>query len=115
MNISFENAQYIDVGFSQGSAFDVGFVTGDEREDVLFGNREQFDVTFSDNQSFDVDFGNTATITPYTGTYDVIPKVKGQVLETKEKYMNDDVTVYGVPYFETSNESGTTVYIAGEL
>lgn len=53
---------------------------------------------------------------PYEGDYTVTPKAHEQtVLATKRKYMNDDVTVLEVPYFETSNESGTTVYIAREV
>lgn len=55
------------------------------------------------------------TGTPYSGPYEVTPKVDEQTLPTKERYMNDDVTVYGVPYFQTSNEYGDTVYIASEV
>ena len=49
--------------------------------------------------------------TPYTGSYVVIPTSSEQILETNQKYMTDDVTVRKIPYFETSNESGKTVYI----
>ena len=53
---------------------------------------------------------------PYTGAYTVIPKAYEEtVLQTKEKRMLDDVTVTEIPYYETSNISGTTVYIAGEV
>lgn len=53
---------------------------------------------------------------PYTGEYTVIPKANEEtVLRTKEKRMLDDVTVTEIPYYETSNTSGTTVYIAGEV
>lgn len=52
----------------------------------------------------------------YEGEYDVIPKAYTlQTLETNGKYMEDDVRVHEVPYFETSNPSGTTCYIANEL
>lgn len=51
----------------------------------------------------------------YRGEYIVTPKVVSQSLETKNKVMSDDVTVLEIPYFETSNESGTTVYIADSL
>lgn len=52
----------------------------------------------------------------YDGTYDVIPKAYTmQTLETNRKYMEDDVRVHEIPYFEVSNESGTTCYIANEL
>lgn len=52
----------------------------------------------------------------YTGETVVIPMAyEAQVLECKNKTMPDDVTVTRVPYFETSNEDGTTVYIASEV
>ena len=52
----------------------------------------------------------------YEGEYDVIPKAHVmQTLATNEKYMEDDVRVHEIPYFEVSNEKGVTVYIADEL
>lgn len=52
----------------------------------------------------------------YQGSYDVIPKVIEQYLDTDNKTMIDDVTVRAIPYYETSNESGGyTVYIANSL
>lgn len=115
MIISFENAQYIDVEFSQGESFDVGFTGGGAQEQVGFNqNNMAFDVAFSDSQHFDVDFGGTAQVNPYQGSYEVTPKVAQQTLPTKERYLSKDVTVYGVPRYDTSNEYGTTVYIASE-
>lgn len=52
----------------------------------------------------------------YHGSYEVTPKAyTEQVLETAQKLMAHDVTVFQVPYYETSNVSGTTVYIAKEV
>lgn len=52
----------------------------------------------------------------YEGEYDVIPKAHVmQTLATNEKYMEDDVRVHEIPYFEVSNVSGTTCYIGSEL
>ena len=49
----------------------------------------------------------------YQGEYVVTPLANDQVvLETKDKAMLDDVTVLKVPRFQTSNEYGTTFYIA---
>ena len=51
----------------------------------------------------------------YEGAYEVTPlPFESQTLETKNKMMNDNVVVLEIPYFETSNISGTTVYIGGE-
>jgi hypothetical protein len=52
---------------------------------------------------------------PYTGDYDVIPKVVDQVLETKNLSMTDDVTVKEIPMHEVSNDYGTTIIIGGIL
>ena len=53
---------------------------------------------------------------PYTGDYVVTPLAHEQtVLKTKGKAMTDDVTVLEVPYYEISNPTGDTVYIASEV
>lgn len=51
----------------------------------------------------------------YDGSYVVIPSNREQMLETANKLMSKDVTVKEIPYYETSNESGTTVYIGGNV
>lgn len=57
-----------------------------------------------------------AKTTVYEGDYEVTPKVEGQELKTKHKYMIQDVTVHAIPFFEVSNTSGgNTVYIANEI
>lgn len=49
----------------------------------------------------------------YQGEYEVTPLANNTVvLETKNKTMLDDVTVLKIPRFSTSNEYGTTFYIA---
>lgn len=51
--------------------------------------------------------------TAYSGDYVVTPLAFEQtVLDTSGKKMADDVTVLEVPYYEVSNTSGKTVYIA---
>lgn len=52
----------------------------------------------------------------YDGEYEVTPQAhEEKILQTKNKRMTDDVTVMRVPYFETSNIYGDTVYIASEV
>jgi len=52
----------------------------------------------------------------YEGPYEVTPKTEAQILSTAKKVMTDDVTVKGVPYYETGNDAGgLTVYIASEV
>lgn len=71
-------------------------------------NSKGFGITFKDFQK--------ATERPdaevYEGDYDVIPQVDAQTLQTKHKFMLDDVRVKAIPYYEVGNNSGgSTVYI----
>ena len=52
----------------------------------------------------------------YTGEYNVVPKAaEEQKLPCAGKKMLKDVDIKAIPFFETSNEAGTTVYIAAEV
>lgn len=51
----------------------------------------------------------------YTGEYNVTPATEEQCLPTKNKLMRDDITVREIPYYETSNDTGTTVYIGSKV
>ena len=51
----------------------------------------------------------------YAGTTTVTPRVSEQILETANKTLLEDITVLEVPYYETSNVNGMTVYIASEV
>lgn len=56
--------------------------------------------------------GGGSSIPVYTGDYDVIPDPDVmQTLQTSGKQMIDNVTVQKIPYYETSNPYGETVYI----
>lgn len=48
---------------------------------------------------------------PYSGPYDVTPKVDPQLLLTAGKSLREDITVWGIPYTEVSNKDGTTCII----
>lgn len=51
----------------------------------------------------------------YSGDYEVSPDANTSVsLNTSGKLMDSDVKVLKIPYWETSNVSGKTVYIASE-
>lgn len=52
----------------------------------------------------------------YTGDYTVTPTDIEQQIKTKNKFLNKDLIVKKIPFFETSNEEGgNTVYIGKEL
>lgn len=68
--------------------------------------------------SFSADFGviTERLIAPdiYTGETEVSPDFTEQTLETKEKYMLDDVTVHAIDVYRVDNTSGgRTVFIGG--
>lgn len=74
----------------------------------------EFDFTFLE-QKLDFSVGMCYTIISgdeYKGEYEVTPKIIAQYLQTQDKTMKKNVTVYEIPYAETTNEYGTTVSIA---
>ena len=74
----------------------------------LFVNDLVFDFTIDSG-------GGGAELPPYTGKYEVQPRLTEQILKTKNKSMLDDVTVFQIPFKEVSNpEGGTTVTIGLE-
>lgn len=53
---------------------------------------------------------------PYDGDYEVDPLFRPQTLETKNKYMLNDVTVKAISVNYTSNpQGGVTAFIGGEF
>ena len=93
--------------------------------DVLFEEQSmRLDVVFEEDggQGFDAQFESVQEVSggikadPYTGAYEVTPKVEAQVLPTARKLMLEDMRVNGVPIYEVSNlADGETVYIATEV
>ena len=60
--------------------------------------------------------GAPTSLPKYEGEYEVTPTAEGFELKTKHRYMDDDLKIKGIPYFEARNLSGgNTVYIAGEI
>ncbi len=96
-------------------------------------NRDTINFTLAldgvPNYTLDVDGGNDITATLdtaivvrplegdiYDGEYIVDPSFEQQILETKNKTMEDDVTVNAIMVSRTTNTSGGyTVYIGGDI
>ena len=52
----------------------------------------------------------------YDGSYTVTPKAHDKtVLNTANKILLEDVTVVEIPYYETTNPYGSTIFIANEV
>lgn len=78
-------------------------------------------ISFDVSSDEALEFGLGITVTTiagehYTGIYEVTPRAYDAViLETSGKVMDDNVTVFKVPYHETRNQfDGKTAYIAEE-
>jgi hypothetical protein len=50
----------------------------------------------------------------YEGEYTIIPQVVSQTLETKEKLLDENITVVEIPYSTTANQSGGFTITIGE-
>jgi hypothetical protein len=74
-----------------------------------------------DNTDLDLSIGTAINVTQlegdkYEGPYSVTPKADAvQTLYTRAKTMEDDVTVLAIPYYQTSNTYGDTIYIGSEV
>ena len=93
--------------------FDVTFQELDKKMDVDFRTR---------NENIKVDFehlqvvSDNARVEYYKGNYTVTPKVEKQELETRQKFLTENVKIKEIPFFEVSNiEGGQTVFIGKEL
>lgn len=66
--------------------------------------KELIKVSDLANQIRLIETGGTAEI--YKGKYIVTPRTHHEILNTKRKYLEDNVTVLSIPYNETSNLAG---------
>ena len=87
--------------------------------DVEVTEDNGFTVTINKESDIEMDC-ETAIIqgygADYEGSYTAIPKAHSQtILPTNGKTLADNITVQQIPFFETSNPNGKTVYIANEV
>lgn len=91
---------------------------------VKFENLNQpIKADFSATKSiFQTDFESASKIVlvdtteHYNGDYEVTPKTIQQVMQTRNRIMDNDVIINKIPYFETGNNfGGNTVYIGSEV
>lgn len=50
---------------------------------------------------------------PYDGEYDVVPRLTQQILETKDKLLEQDLVIEKIPITSVSNQSGGNTIIIG--
>lgn len=91
----------------------VTVIKNNDTVDVSFDN-DTVIISSSDETNIESDtFVFVGTL--YDGTYEITPKVEGQSMPTKDRYMEQDVIVHGVPRYDVSNQYGTTCYIAADV
>ncbi len=93
--------------------------------DVKFGDLSPvFQADFSESEcSLSPSFGEVIVMVAppqdvvlYSGEYTVTPKVEAQSLKTANKFMQKDVSIRAIPFYETTNNSGgVTAYIGSEV
>lgn len=93
--------------------FNAVFRQTDQRLDVHFESTDQrLDATFENFQQVTV----LEDVEVYDGNYEVIPKVEAQVLQTRQKFMQEDLRVKAIPYYDVGNTAGgSTVFIAAVI
>ena len=64
---------------------------------VIFNEGESFNVSFNEGESFDVAFSPSVPVYDYDGPYNVTPGEEDQTLPTRNKLLEEDITVGGVP------------------
>ena len=78
---------------------------------------DRFPLGFEERSRFDICFEEGflgSLMPPYTGEYDVIPRVTEQSLPTGDRRLDKDILVRAIPYHEVENtERGTTAIIGG--
>lgn len=93
--------------------FNVIFNRTDQKLPVKFGSIDKgFEARFEGFQNITVN----PDVEYYTGSYEITPKVDEQSMPTAQKFMNEDVTVKAIPFFDVSNDAGgNTIFIASEV
>ena len=76
-----------------------------------------FDIGFSGETDFNISCSESFSpsgVTPYSGSYEAIPRVTAQSLPTQDRWLDRDVVIQAIPYHEVENtERGNTAIIGG--
>lgn len=75
----------------------------DEDGVVALNVAEQTNVTWSGTEYIPY---RSTEYPDWDGTYNVVPRLSPQVLNTTDHIMRDDLTVEGIPTYRTTNPSG---------
>lgn len=85
----------------------------------MVDNTAEMKATFVHQNGLTAHFGEVINATKqrlpdYDGEYTVKPLASiSQILQTKDKSLNENIVVLEIPVYEVSNEYGTTITIGG--
>lgn len=89
----------IDIRFFEGQQFT-----------PIFEHESDFPCQFCEHESdFYCQFSEFLIIREldyYNGAYKITPKISEQTMPTKDKSMRADITIFSIPYAETTNLGG---------
>ena len=111
------NNQYLqvfDMGSSEGSIGATGNGIAYIDKTSTSGLVDTYTIFYTNGTttSYTVTNGRDAPI--YEGPYSVTSSVYDQSLSTNQTYMNDDITIAQMPYYEVSNLSGGLTATIGD-
>ena len=78
-------------------------------------NNLNSNIQSNSNISAKLSVGGSGSYLDYSGSYDIIPNQQDQTLQTQNKILRENMLVEKIPYYETSNDYGKTVYIGSEV
>lgn len=85
-------------------------------EQLLKARFAEEDLTFTPDMGDIVQLPPDHDVPHYKGDYSVTPTVDGKTLKTAQTFLEEDIKIKKIPYFEVSNNSGgDTVYIGNEV
>lgn len=84
--------------------------------EIIIDNQKELTFTLTQRAGVNFNLGNVVIgdrLPYYEGVYTVTPRVYQQVLDTENKSMSDDVTVYEIPLAQVQNPKGGLTAIIG--
>lgn len=114
MDFEISTGLNIDISYQSEEQFDSEVIIDEELSIDISDSEETIEIT---DESVVIDFDifdmSEQEKEIYEGDYKVTPKVDSIILDTKDKIMYDDVTIYQIPYSAVSNPAGGTTVTIG--
>lgn len=121
LNLQVEEEKDIQINLLNECNLDISFEPIEDLEFIL-ESEEELNILINDEEEIDISMENDVIkvisddVEKYEGIYDITPQAfQNQELYTKDKLLKENITVKEIPFFETSNQYGNTIYIGSEV